>query len=356
MTDHPGDQAKIEAQKSDKIADGQHYAGDSLRHEFMSEIAPRTRSNSNVALEPAEQRKAEETEMFRDRFKSQNIELDAPHPGWGPFQILEQMVKDKKINLSPDEVLDESRRIRDRDFKEMGRKYYSKDDHIKRWTEMDIENKVHDTVSRVKGIDVSNHNGEIDWKKVKEAGYQFAFLKATEGIDWVDATFAKNRQAARDAGLSVGYYHYYRPNDTVDEQVANFVKTVGKAEPNMLRLVIDAEDEKIWKPYPLEQRVKMIDEWCQKVQKELGVTPQITVYGSPNFFNGMLQNAPQLAKYDLWIANYNVAEPTVPKPWSNWAFWQYTEKGKVPGINGDVDINMYNGTNLNVTPKSKTRH
>jgi lysozyme len=265
------------------------------------------------------------------------------------------MQQEQKINLSPEQILTESRRIRDRDFEALNRHFYRSDDHVLRWSDKELEKKVQDTVNRVKGIDVSSYQNTIDWKQVKDAGYQFAFIKASEGIDWVDPSFAANRAGARDAGLTVGYYHYFRPNDAVDAQVKNFVATVGKAEPNSLRLVIDAEDPAMWAPYSVQQRAKMIQEWCSGVQKALGVAPQISIYASPNFVNQVLQNAPGLSKYNLWIANYNVPEPNVPKPWSTWDFWQYSDSGKVPGITagGGVDLDMYNGNTLKAARKGK---
>lgn len=201
-----------------------------------------------------------------------------------------------------------------------------------------------DAVKRIKGIDVSHYNGVIDWKKVKEAGYEFAFLKATEGGDWVDQTFAENRKAARAAGVSVGFYHFFRPSTPVDLQVANFVKTVGKLEQDALRPVLDIEDPRLWKNLNVRERVTLVLDWCQKIKATMGVTPMI--YGSPNFFSEVLQNAPELAAYDLWIANYNTADPIVPKPWTKWTFWQHSDKGTVPGINGDVDLNWFSGSDL----------
>lgn len=205
-------------------------------------------------------------------------------------------------------------------------------------------NEHNDVPARIKGVDVSHYNGVIDWKKVKEAGYQFAFLKASEGIDLVDETFAANRRGAREAGLSVGYYHFFRPNDSVDAQVTLFIRTIGRLELDALRPVLDCEDPRIWRPYTVAQRVAMIVDWCLKVKKSLGVTPMI--YGSPKFFDEILENSPELAQFDLWLANYNVPEPTVPKPWTKWTFWQNYDKGTVPGINGEVDMDFFNGSDI----------
>lgn len=347
-------------------------ADDALRLEFLAEaVKPESgppygsgitrlseqnggNNSSSSALDKpgtprtAAQIKEEEAKQFKKLFDDANYALDPVQKGWGPYQVLEQMVKENKLSLNEDQILAEARRIRDRDFSQIGRNYYLAGEQPKLWSDNEIEKKVSDTVNKVKGIDVSSHQDKIDWKQVKDAGYQFAFLKASEGVDWVDPTFAENRTGAKDAGVAVGYYHYFRPNDPVDAQVKNFVDTVGKAEPNSLRLVIDAEDDSMWKPYTVQQRVKMIDDWCQGVKKALGVTPQLSVYSSPSFVNQILGNGSQLGKYSLWIAHYNVAEPILPKPWSKWDFWQYKDDGNVPGIPaGGVDLDMYNGNILN---------
>jgi lysozyme len=307
-------------------------------------------ADGNNQVDPVEQRKAEERQYFTQLYRQQNFELEPFQKGWGPFQVLSSMVKDQKIFLNEEQVLSESIRIRDRDFKNGLRNFYRLDDRTKRWSEAEIAQKVEQAVNRAKGIDVSAYQNNIDWSKVKGAGYQFAFLKASEGGDWVDPRFAEYREGALKAGLAVGYYHYFRPATPVSLQVKNFVKTVGKTDPGSLRLVVDLEEPSKWSPYTVQQRVKMIDDWCQGVKKELGVTPQICVYGSPSFFKGVLANAPELGKYSLWIAHYRAAEPDLPKPWSQWDFWQYTSSGKVPGINGNVDLDMYYENELEKLP------
>ncbi len=378
-------------EKNASEAGGESSAADALRQEYMNgqkpdsdprarEKAPeaqnldgkttgaqspgsgaansRNERNEQIKLTPNQRRQADEALFFQDLYHQQNLELEPLQKGWGPYQSLEKMVRDQKIQLSEEELLQEAKRIRDRDFSDLGRNYYKSNDSIKFWSEAEINQRVIESVSRIKGIDVSAHQGDIDWPKVKEAGYQFAFLKATEGGDWVDKKFEQNRQGARDAGLKVGYYHFFRPPRPVEDQIDNFAKTVGKAEGDSLRLVIDTEDDRLWKPYSIDERIKMIEAWCKGVEERLGTTPQITIYGSPNFFNEILNNDPRLAKYSLWIAHYkNVAEPSIPKPWSKWDFWQYTDKGKVPGISSSgVDLNMFHGSDLTQTPKLESRH
>ena len=197
--------------------------------------------------------------------------------------------------------------------------------------------------NRLFGFDGSSFQGVIDWSRVKAAGVQFAFLKASEGITLVDETYASNVKAARSVGIPFGPYHFFRPNDDVADQVNNFCTAVGALQPGDLPPVLDVEDDTIWKPYTLDQRITMITSWMSAVQKRLGVAP--IIYTSPDFANTMLANRSELKQYLLWVADWITGnDPVVPAPWTNWTFWQSSEKGTISGITGDVDLNYFNGT------------
>jgi GH25 family lysozyme M1 (1,4-beta-N-acetylmuramidase) len=362
-----------------KVLPADDSARNALHEDAMKTSNKNPDSHSNDAnigskgMSANDQRRAQETDFFKNLYEKANFELDPMTKGESPLQSLEQMVKEGKITLTDDkaslngknslddgkaakgdtiflsheQLLEEAKRIQDRDFHTMGRNYYIPGDHVKRWTEDEINSKVKHDVDLPKGIDISNWQHSIDWKQVKDAGYQFAFMKATEGVDFVDPTFAEYRKGAQDAGLKVGYYHYFHPQDPVDEQVKLFTDVVGKAEPDSLRLVIDVEDPSQWARYSQEQRVAMVDDFLDGVKAKTGVTPEVSIYCSGNFVNESLGNSPTLKPYSLWIASWGVPEPSVPAPWSNWDFWQYTDAGRVPGIDGRVDLDMYNGADLN---------
>lgn len=200
-----------------------------------------------------------------------------------------------------------------------------------------------DTVKRSKGIDVSQLNGIVDWHKVREDGYEFAFVKATEGGDHGDPLFKSNRRNARFAGIHVGYCHVFRPSDSVEQQVASFVRAVGILEQDALAPVLICE-ETGWEKFGVAERVQMIVEFCSKVKRILGSAP--TLSGSESFFSGTLGNAPELGIFDLCISNYGVEEPTVPKPWTNWHYWRFSGSGKVAGTNGDVQVSCFNGSDI----------
>ncbi len=101
------------------------------------------------------------------------------------------------------------------------------------------------STNRLKGVDASHYQGDVDWKKVKNAGYVFVILKATDGLGQ-DSTFSRNRAKATEAGLIVGAYHFYRPRHSVAAQVRNFLKTIGEVRKGELAPAGDFEQADLW--------------------------------------------------------------------------------------------------------------
>ena len=194
------------------------------------------------------------------------------------------------------------------------------------------------------GIDVSHHQGQIDWAKVKAAGVNYCFMKATEGSTFKDKRFDFNWNQAKAHGIIRGAYHFFRPNAPVDRQVNNLVSKVGKLEPGDLPPVLDAEVPQSWRRFSLNQRLGMIRDWMEGVEEGLGIQP--IIYLSPSFANEILQGSREVEKYILWLAHYTSRpNPRVPAPWSDWVFWQYSESGRLDGINtNSVDLNRFKGT------------
>lgn len=194
------------------------------------------------------------------------------------------------------------------------------------------------------GIDVSRHQGTIDWGKVKAAGVNYCFIKSSEGSTWKDNKFDFNWAEAKKHGIIRGAYHFFRPNAPVSNQVNNIVSVVGKLEKGDLPPVLDAEVPQSWKRFSLQKRIGMIQDWMKGVEDGLGIQP--IIYLSPSFADEILQGAEEMSEYKLWLAHYTSrSSPRVPRPWSDWTFWQYSETGKVDGINtGSVDLNRFQGS------------
>ena len=198
----------------------------------------------------------------------------------------------------------------------------------------------------VSGIDVSRHQGTIDWAQVRQAGTRFAFAKATEGSSWNDPKFVENRSGAAKNGVAFGAYHFFRPRADVGLQIKNFVSAVGSLRSGELPPVLDVEVPAPWQRYSGKKRVELITTWMNGVESALGVKP--ILYLSPSFAKDTLGSAAELSAYPLWIAHYTSrSQPTVPAPWSglspDWTFWQYTERGKVAGVAGYVDRDRFFG-------------
>jgi len=194
------------------------------------------------------------------------------------------------------------------------------------------------------GIDVSHHNGDIDWARVKQAGVEFAFIKATEGATFVDKRFKENLSEARGVGIKTGAYHFFRPRINLQSQIDNFARTLGSVPAGDLPPVIDTEVPSDWSRLSGKQSVDLIVGFIDGIRAKLGDNINPIVYASPSFVDDVLKNDPRLNSYPLWLAHYTSASrPRVPKPWDFWTFWQFTENGSVAGITGNVDINRFNG-------------
>ena len=195
----------------------------------------------------------------------------------------------------------------------------------------------------IPGIDVSNWQGAIDWQKVKAAGVQFAFIKASQGIDFHDRFFAANIEAGRRLGIACGAYHFFEPTQPAQSQAENFLSMQSALEKGDLPPVLDVETPAKWSALPIADRVKAVTTWLSIVEKQLGATPLI--YMSSSFAGDVLGADSELNRYPLWVAHYTKAVvPWVPAPFKTWAFWQYSNTGKTDGITGDVDQDWFNGS------------
>ncbi|OXL82739.1 hypothetical protein BCV73_06290 [Paenibacillus sp. SSG-1] len=198
------------------------------------------------------------------------------------------------------------------------------------------------SATHAKGIDVSHWQGIIDWKKVRGAGYSFAFLKATEGSRIVDDRFRANAQDAKNAGLLVGAYHFTRAasTDDVKNEVDHFLQVIesaGGLSAFKLPFVLDIETKEGQTKARISQ---IVNTWGTQFKQRTGRT--VMIYTFPSFIDSYLDSS--LGSYPLWYAYYASGTPANKAGWKAWEFIQYTNKGKVPGISGDVDLNEYKGS------------
>jgi lysozyme len=191
------------------------------------------------------------------------------------------------------------------------------------------------STTNAQGIDVSHFQGTVSWQQVQQAGVVFAIAKATDGLTYTDPDFATNWAAIKEAGLLRGAYHFYEPADDAAQQ-AEFFLSVVQLESGDLPPVLDVETA----PAVGEDLWQGVQTWLEQVETATGVQP--ILYMSPGFADEYAAPS-SLAAYPLWIADYEVAQPTLPTGWTTWLLWQYSESGTMAGVIGAVDLDEVNG-------------
>jgi lysozyme len=196
----------------------------------------------------------------------------------------------------------------------------------------------------VKGIDVSNHQEYINWSVVP-SDIKFAFIKASESIDFKDSWFDRNWIGAKQSGRYRGAYHYARPSRNEPVSEAHFFLDSIKyqeLEPGDI-LVLDMEDPDFsgdvisWTLY-----------FLQIVESIVGFNALLY---SGNWYLDSRMPMPHrnvLQPYNLWLASYQETKPGPPLPWTGYEFWQYSDKGRVRGISRNVDLNEFSGELLDI--------
>lgn len=190
----------------------------------------------------------------------------------------------------------------------------------------------------IHGFDVSHHQGKIDWealRKTQQSPFpvRFVFMKASEGGDFSDTAFVHNFNMARQYGFIRGAYHFYNPKTDASRQADFFIRSV-QLEPGDLPPVLDIETRS--KDVPKLRRDLKV--WLDKIEAHYRVKP--ILYTSYKFKNKYLNDS-VFDAYPYWIAHYYVDSVEYK---GQWKFWQHTDAGTLPGIDEQVDLNVFNGS------------
>lgn len=193
----------------------------------------------------------------------------------------------------------------------------------------------------IHGIDISHYQGKIDWDELRNNGMiercpvRFVMIKATEGSTRIDDRFKENFYQAREYGFIRGAYHFWSTRSSGRAQAEHFLRQV-KLEDGDLPPVLDVEHKA--KDQTPEEFKESVLTWLRLVEKAYDAKPIIYTYYK---FKLTYLNDSVFNDYPYWIAHYYVDSVKYEGPWK---FWQHTDCGRLPGIKGYVDFNIYNGS------------
>lgn len=190
--------------------------------------------------------------------------------------------------------------------------------------------------NNVHGIDVSHYQGRIDWAEVaRDPQVEYVYLKMSEGSNMIDNTYEYNHREARRHGLKVGVYHFFRANTTPEAQFQNFMSVYNKKQQDLLP-VIDVElsngvSESVF--------ISRLERLLELITKEIGRRP--IIYTGKHYYKKYMQGS-KFRQYIYFIASYTTNPPILENN-DDYNIWQFSCKGSVRGIRGDVDLSCLMG-------------
>lgn len=195
----------------------------------------------------------------------------------------------------------------------------------------------------IQGIDVSKYQGDVDWNAVASSGVKFAWIKATEGGDHVDAKFQANWDGAKAVGIPRGAYHFVYWCRSPVEEVRWFEQNVpieADSLPPVLDVESDSESRTCHKYLEPQQTIADIKFMLKDIERYFGKKP--VIYTSVDFYAAILSQG-DFSGYPMWVRSTKY-HPSVKYGATPWMLWQYQADGHIPGIVGEVDRNVFSGT------------
>ena len=189
----------------------------------------------------------------------------------------------------------------------------------------------------VNGFDFSDKNSGMDWDKLSNFSQSFAYLKASEGLSITDKTFNVNRASAKEHGWLVGAYHWLDPKLNCQKQAEKFALTIGSTRGELppavcLDLYRSATSE-------MDRNVRLfVDTLIELMGRK------VVIYTSSVYWQSYLPKSEWADRCLLWIDLPGSIFPPQIYPWAGWTFWQTSFKAIMPGINGIVGVNWFNGS------------
>lgn len=187
-----------------------------------------------------------------------------------------------------------------------------------------------------RGIDVSAYQGYVNYNEVRNAGIDVVYIKASEGDYLEDPEFRNNYNDAKSNGLNIGFYHFIRARNEEEaiQEAEFFSRVISGTEPNC-KLAMDFEVFGDLSIYEINNISKV---FLEKTQELTG--KEMVIYS--NTYDATTIFSEELASiYPLWVAQYGVSIPSDNGKWENWVGFQYWDRGSIPGIDGNVDLDRF---------------
>ncbi|MDL2224513.1 hypothetical protein LJB92_04285 [Bacteroidales bacterium OttesenSCG-928-M06] len=194
---------------------------------------------------------------------------------------------------------------------------------------------INKTLYPVTGIDISQHTGIVDFSLIRQENIDFIYMKSTEGGDYVDPLFERNYKEAKNAGFTVGCYHLFRYNVPGKIQARNYLHAITDKEFD-LPLVADVEEGKPGEKYNREVVISELKIFLEELENAGYLHP--IIYTNKKNYSIFIEE--ELNNYNLWIAHLD----SKPSNRVNWLFWQHWLNKKIPGAEGYIDMNTFNGS------------
>ena len=190
----------------------------------------------------------------------------------------------------------------------------------------------------MKGIDISNFQGTVNGKQIKEDGYEAVYIMATEGVNFTSPTLEAQYNQCSSAGLYVGFYHFMLPSDNGTAQAQHFYNQT-KNFKMQCKIALDCETKN---GYSQAQITQVAEDFANEIERLFGT--EIIIYASPYWANANLGSS--LSKYGYWEADYTYDLSKAPAPTNNWGNsnvgWQWSNKGRVNGCpEGNTDLDVF---------------
>lgn len=185
------------------------------------------------------------------------------------------------------------------------------------------------------GIDVSEYQGYINYNLVRNSGIDIVYIRSSEGTNFIDPYFRENYNNAKAAGLKVGFYHYVTSRSTAEaiNEADYFASVISGTSPDCL-LAMDFEYFGGLTNYAVNAISRTFLERLEQVTGKRAIVYS-DAYNAGNVFDSSLSG------YPLWIAEYGVSEPELYRNWGSWTGFQYSDTGRISGINSYVDLDRF---------------